>query len=270
MSLKDRTLARMAQLGIVPKRSLGQNFLVSDGVVQKIIESVRRSEGPILEIGPGLGALTDKLLELQRPYRAIELDQRFAGYWRDQGQEILEADALHVEWGTILKAPTVLVSNLPYQISSRLVVDLSFQTLPIQKMVFMFQKEVAERIMAAPRTENYGLLSVVAQLFWKIERVTNAGTHDFLPPPNVTSRVLQFQPHPKAPAPTSELLSFIKLAFSKRRKFLTNNLESSYNREVLLPVLEKIGQKPTVRAEELDPVQMYTLFSLCKRGNEFK
>jgi 16S rRNA (adenine1518-N6/adenine1519-N6)-dimethyltransferase len=260
MSIKDVTLERMSLLGIMPKRSLGQNFLVSEGVVQKIIESVKITNGELIEIGPGLGALTDRLRELGRPFKAIELDKKFVEYWTALGLEVIEADALKVNWKDVIKTPSVLVSNLPYQISSRLIIDLSFVNLPLQKMVFMFQKEVAERIVAAPRSEDYGMLSVVAQIFWRMDKVTNAGTHDFMPPPNVTSRVLEFVPRAQVPDRDEKLLSFIKLAFAKRRKFLTNNLESSYDREKLVGALEELGHGAKARAEELSPQQFVELF----------
>lgn len=261
MSLKETTLERMNLMGIAPKRSLGQNFLVSEAVVQKIIDKAKLSEDAIIEIGPGLGALTDQLVRLGRPYKAVELDKKFADYWRSMGIEVVEGDALTIDWSLIVQHPSVLVSNLPYQISSRLVVDMSFWELPLRRMILMFQKEVAERIMAAPRSAEYGLLSVVSQIFWKVERVTNAGTHDFMPPPNVTSRVLEFQAKIGTPPKDEKLLKFIKLAFGKRRKFLTNNLESSYDHNVLIEALKALGHGEKIRAEELSPKQFVELFN---------
>lgn len=260
MSLKDITNQRMQALGIVPKRSLGQNFLISESVVSKIIAAVESRPGPLVEIGPGLGALTDRLRALSRDYRAIELDQKFAEFWRSQGVQVLEQDALKVEWKEIFGEGGVLVSNLPYQISARLVVDLSFEPFKPQSMILMFQKEVAERCMAQPRSADYGLLSVVSQLFWKLDRVTSAGTHDFFPAPNVTSRVLSFDKRNDGPVHEKGLLNFVKQAFGMRRKFLTNNLEPLYSRQRVVLALERLGHSAKARAEELGPNQILELY----------
>lgn len=156
--LKTKTIERMQELGISPKRSLGQNFLINEATILKILTAVEKLKAEaVMEVGPGLGALTDRLR--QKPnFQAIELDRTIAEYWRKQGVDVVEGDALEVKWHELLHRPTAIVGNLPYQISSRIVVDLSFASPFIKGMVFMFQKEVAERLVARPRTKEYGLL----------------------------------------------------------------------------------------------------------------
>ena len=140
----ERLKKAQEALGAEAKKSLGQNFLVSDVVIQRIVDKVK-SFNPefLIEVGPGPGALTDLLLEMNLPMQLIELDRRIAQYWRDKGQNVLEVDALQIDWNQFYKHErTVFVSNLPYQISSSIVIERSMEDSGVQQMVLMFQKNV--------------------------------------------------------------------------------------------------------------------------------
>ena len=259
MDQKQKILNRLAEMELSPKRSLGQNFLVSESVIHRILAQVRSYQPQnIIEIGPGLGSLTEGLQKLGCPLKLIELDREFAGYWKrrsahQQGAEmssleIVEGDALQFEekewvWGE----KTLLVSNLPYQIGARVVIDRSCGPLNIQRMVLMFQKEVAQRLAAEPSTKDYGFLTVVAQAEWKIHPVTDAGSHDFYPPPRVTSRVLAFER--KNHVVDDFFVSVVKKAFSQRRKFMLKSFAAE--KEMVLTVLQALGYDEKVRAEEI-------------------
>jgi 16S rRNA (adenine1518-N6/adenine1519-N6)-dimethyltransferase len=254
----------MSLLGIEPKKSLGQNFLISDHVIQKICGAVEDLKPDILfEIGPGLGALTSPLKEKFKNYQLIELDRKFAEFWRQEGMPVIEEDALRIRWDQL---PTtgnrVLVSNLPYQISSSLVIDRTLDEVPFDGMVLMFQKEVAQRIRARFRTADYGLLSVIAQMGWEIETLLEASSRDFLPPPKVASRVLVFRKKNASIKNKRKFLSFVKGAFAHRRKLLLNNLVGAIGGDIHQHKMAfetlKIGLK--VRAEELSLQQMIDLF----------
>lgn len=263
-SSKDLVNERLELFGISPKRSLGQNFLISDTVVEKIINAARSlNPSHICEIGPGLGTLTEYLIEIDKQLEVIELDTKFAEYWTSRGVKVTEADALKILWHRFLDKPeTAIISNLPYQISSRLVVELSLTTAPIKGMVFMFQKEVAERITAKPKTEEFGLLSVIAQTFWDISIVTNAGMNDFYPAPQVGSRVLRFRPLPnKEEFRTQKYLNLVKQAFSQRRKRMLKNLESLLSKQLLTQTFEKMSLDSNIRAEELSADMFQSLYS---------
>lgn len=145
MTRKELILQRLRELGAEPKRSLGQNFLVAEHVIEKILNAVKLTpSSALIEVGPGLGALTEGLAELGRPMKVVELDSRFAAVWRSRGLEVIEEDALALEWKTLnLASDTLLVSNLPYQISSSLVIERSIDPAGVAKMILMFQKEVA-------------------------------------------------------------------------------------------------------------------------------
>lgn len=270
MYLTSEILAKLESLGISPKKSLGQNFLVSQNTIDKILKAAQsfKTEN-LIEIGPGLGSLTEGLLKWGTPLSLLELDRVFAQYWRDRGQSVIEGDALQWNWNQVARPQsTLLVSNLPYQISSTLVIDRSMSSKPLQGMVLMFQKEVAERIAAKPKTPSYGLLSVIAQNFWTIEFVTEAGPKDFYPPPRVASRVLKFTPKKDFTGKPSEFLKLIKAGFSHRRKYLLSNLKSLGNMtgDQWHRVFESLPLSPQVRAEELSLKQWRDLYNAMVTG----
>lgn len=256
MYITNEIMAKLESLGLSPKKSLGQNFLVSKLAIEKIVTAVR-AHGPqtLFEVGPGLGSLTDGLTALTCPLTLLELDRSFAEYWRQKNFNVIEGDALKWDWNRVEKPDqTVLVSNLPYQISSSIVIDRSIQEKPLKGMVLMFQKEVAERIVAKPRSEAYGLLSVIAQNFWTIQFVLEAGPKDFYPPPRVASRVLSFSKRTDWEGSRKDFLKVVKAGFAQRRKILISNLKvlgGNAIDEKLRPFFEQLHLSPQVRAEEL-------------------
>lgn len=274
MSARERLQNVLNETGLQAKRSLGQNFLVSDHVIEKIIERARSfAPSSLIEIGPGPGALTHFLKDMA-PLRLIELDRTMAAYWREKGLEVLEEDALKTDWNSLIADGTVLVSNLPYQISSSLVIERSLDDKPLKGMVLMFQKEVAQRIRAAAGTADYGLLTVISQTFWTVDTVAEAGPRDFTPAPRVASRVLAFAPK-ELPAGLNreKFLGFVKAAFSQRRKLMKSNLSGwLHGRQVPLPVLlERMGAmgfKETARAEELSPARFLELYEYLDRSGK--
>jgi 16S rRNA (adenine1518-N6/adenine1519-N6)-dimethyltransferase len=260
----ERLKITLQELGIEPKKSLGQNFLVSDQVIQKIIRAAQETKPQfLLEIGPGPGALTFHLKNLSQNYQLIELDSKISEYWRSQGFQLIEADALQLDWSAFFKQkrPMTLVSNLPYQISSSLVIDRSLDPEPLDFMILMFQKEVAQRLRARIQDELYGMLSVVAQSFWKMETVTDASPRDFFPQPKVASRVLYFEKKQSPVADKKKYFKFVKAAFLHPRKLMASNLEEglSVTKERAVEVLKKLKLSEKARAGELS-VQQFVDF----------
>lgn len=262
MTASERLQNRMNELQVEAKKSLGQNFLVSDAVISKIIKAVQIEKPQFLvEIGPGCGALTDLLLEMKTDLTLIELDRMFAEFWRSKNQKVIEVDALQYDWN--FGSNYVLVSNLPYQISSSLVIERSLDANPLKAMVLMFQKEVAQRIRAQCQTEHYGMLSVFAQEFWSIETVCDAGPRDFRPAPKVSSRVLKFKPRSSIITDRKHYLKFVKACFQQRRRVLSTNIRvlgSDYDQQRLMNWLEQNKKTTTVRAEELSPLEINSLY----------
>ena len=225
-SLKDKILGRLEEFEKSPKRSLGQNFLVSELVVEKIVRASEPENYDLcLEVGPGLGSLTDLLKTKAKKLQLVELDQELAEFWKAQGLTVHQGDALEFPWQDHLTENSVLVSNLPYQISSRLVVDLSTSVKRPKKMVLMFQKEVAQRMRTEESSADYGLITVIAQTFWHVRLVLEAGSVDFHPKPRVASRVLSFDYKESPVKDPMAFLSFLKVAFQNRRKKLAPKLK---------------------------------------------
>jgi 16S rRNA (adenine1518-N6/adenine1519-N6)-dimethyltransferase len=285
----QKVVARLEQLNAGgPKRSLGQNFLISDHVIDKIIFAVKAEPfSEMIEVGPGLGALTEDLVDLARASEKrltlIELDQTFAAEWRARIEDVsrwaneggdvtvgrvnlrvIEADALQIDWNELGLSPkTVFVSNLPYQISSSIAIERSIEPAGVTRMILMFQKEVAQRIGARAKTPDYGLLTVIIQAFWETATVVDAGPKDFHPAPNVASRVVVFRRRDEPDFGSGSrqgFLRFAKAAFAHRRKLLTKNLAGEPNASRLEEAFSAMKLLPTARAEELTPPQFIELY----------
>jgi 16S rRNA (adenine1518-N6/adenine1519-N6)-dimethyltransferase len=251
----------MEELGIKPKRSLGQNFLCSEHIVVEIIEAVKSTKPKaIIEIGPGTGVLTERLITLGLPYRAIEMDHALAGYWRQRGVEVMEQDALHCEWQKMeVSSHTCLVSNLPYQIAARIVVEMSIGPKNVESMVLMFQKEVAERVAAKTNSDDYGFLSVIGAMGFATNKVCDARPNDFYPAPKVTSRVLKFKRKAQL---DQEFINFTKTLFQQRRKYLIKQIP-----EPKAPILDRLlslGYSDRVRVSELKPEHFMDLYQVYR------
>jgi 16S rRNA (adenine1518-N6/adenine1519-N6)-dimethyltransferase len=257
MHTKQELDARMRDAGIQPLKKLGQNFLLNPRICQGIVDATAAfNPKTVVEIGPGLGALTDELIKGSWTTILLEIDAGLVKYWQARCPEmqIKHEDALKTDWAQWeLQQPAVLVSNLPYSIAGSLVIELSDRPAPVfSGLVLMFQKEVAERIEAGIGDEDYGLLSVVAQGHWDIKKLIDAGPQDFFPVPNVGSRVLQFS-WKDGPHPGASFTAFVKLAFSQRRKKLMSNLQGGYPKDKIAAAFQKYGLSDNSRAQELSP-----------------
>lgn len=255
---------RMREAGIQPLKKLGQNFLLNPKICAAIVEGAASfTPHTVVEVGPGLGALTDELARGPWKLKLVELDGGLAKFWsaRLPLVPVIHEDALQLDWkAQTLPQPAVLVSNLPYSIAASLVVELSsFDFEIFSGLVLMFQKEVAQRIQAATHDEDYGLLSVVAQTHWDVDQLIDAGPQDFYPVPNVGSRVLSFKWR-SGPHPGPEFTKFVKLAFSQRRKKLGSNLQGGFSKEGIQRAFSEMSLKDTCRAQELAPPELLRLF----------
>ena len=240
--------------GHVARRRFGQNFLVSPGVVRKIVEAISpRPEDRMVEIGPGLGALTEPLLETLNHLHVVEIDrdliarlrQRFA----PERLAIHEGDALEFDFSTLGPGLRV-VGNLPYNISTPLLFHLAAYADGVADMHFMLQKEVVDRIVAEPGGAEYGRLSVMLQYRFYTDRLFLVPPGAFNPAPKVDSAIVRLIPRPAAELGVSDealLARLVTAAFGQRRKMLRNTLRD-FASEAQLAAL---GIAPTARAEEL-------------------
>jgi 16S rRNA (adenine1518-N6/adenine1519-N6)-dimethyltransferase len=265
------------------KPKLGQHFLASDSAVQRILEAVGDvSDSTVLEIGPGRGALTAMLAARARRLIAIELDRVLAAQLRMQfGQtpnvEIIEGDILAMDFDTIFgpkpglqrpgltvePEPVHVVGNLPYYITSDILLHLFAYRRYFATLVIMVQKEVADRLAAAPGSRDYGLLSATAQLYSRVEKLFTLPPGAFSPPPKVHSSVVRLTVEPRLEqlsVPEERFIQFLKLSFGQKRKTLWNNLKEEHDKDALRKALEKTGIKPTVRAEALSLEKSAALF----------
>ena len=222
-------------MSVRAKKRFGQNFLRNDHVIDRILGAAELSaDQAVLEIGPGLGALTDRLLQAGVRLTAIEVDQQLADLLKQRKNpllEVVEGDVLKIDWNTFLPSqPCKLVANLPYNISSQILFRILDHKAAFSRLVLMFQKEVGDRLLAEAGTREYGILSVLMQTWYEVRRVISVSPGSFSPPPKVESVVLQFDPLPELRFPIENEEIYRRLvrgAFTQRRKTLRNSLLAS-------------------------------------------
>ena len=276
-----------ANRAIKRKPKLGQNFLVDPSAALRIVEALGDiSERTVMEIGPGRGVLTDLLIPRAKRVIGIELDHVLAAqlrmrYATKPNVEILESDFVTAQFPSILgrrpgplhdlrptKPDTVdLVGNLPYYITSDIVLRILELHQKIDRAVIMVQREVADRISAAPGSRDYGLLSATAQLFARVEKLFTLPPGAFSPPPEVHSSVLRFTMAPRIEELQIEeapFISFLKLAFSQKRKTLVNNLRDQYAPETTRAALKAAGLRTDVRAEAMSLEKTAAVFRVLQ------
>jgi 16S rRNA (adenine1518-N6/adenine1519-N6)-dimethyltransferase len=266
-----------------PKPKLGQHFLVDQAAAERIVDAVGDlSERTVLEIGPGRGALTSLLAARARRVIAVELDRVLAAQLRmnlalAENVEIIEGDILAMDFQTLFgpkpgstrpgiehqPEPVRAVGNLPYFLTSDILLRLFRERRFFESIGVMVQSEVADRLAATPGGRDYGLLSATAQLYGRVEKVLTLPPGAFSPPPKVYSTVVRMNLVSRLEhlhVPEADFIDFLKLSFGQKRKTLWNNLKSQYEPEVLRGALRKAGVQPEVRAEALSLEKSAALF----------
>jgi 16S rRNA (adenine1518-N6/adenine1519-N6)-dimethyltransferase len=259
---KDVTLHIVRTFGIHMSKRLGQNFLIDANVVDGIVAAAVIAEGdPVLEIGPGIGTLTQGLAEAGAEVTAVELDRRLLevlgktleGY---NNVRVIHGDILKIDISReINKEKYKVVANLPYYITTPIIMKFLEEKLPVELLVTMVQKEVAERMVAKPGGKDYGALSVAVQYYTEPEIMFIVPPQAFIPPPAVESAVIRCTVRAKPPVEVaSEKMFFrvVKAAFAQRRKTLANGLKAAgLNKEDLEQVLTQAGVDGGRRGEQL-------------------
>lgn len=276
----------------VPRRKpkLGQHFLEDSSFAARIVEALGDiSPSTVLEIGPGRGALTATLVRRARRVIAVETDRVLAAQLRmhfslTPNIEIIEGDILAIDLDTLFgpkpgstrpgmeQVPerVRVVGNLPYFITSDILLRLFEYRKYFDTMVLMIQKEVADRLAARPGTKEYGLLSATAQLYSQVERLFTVPPAAFSPPPKVNSAVIRLVLTPRLDrlgVNEAAFIRFLKLSFGQKRKTLWNNLKSRYGSEDLTRAMQRAKVKPTIRAEALSLEQNAALFRALDRSS---
>lgn len=268
LSLKET----VEQFGLMAKKALGQNFLLDQNITDKIIRTSLEKQGlkdfsgrHVFEVGPGPGGLTravltrnpEKLTVVEMDDRCIEI-MKILKNESDVDMEIINGDALKTEFEPSDKSKAQIVSNLPYNISVPLLLRWLKNIEKYEALTLMFQKEVADRIMAPVQTKSYGRLSVLAQLVCRIDKLFDLNPECFVPAPKIWSSVLCFRPQECLPEPEvlAKVEKITNAAFSQRRKMIRQSLKSFANIE---QACLKADVSLTCRAEEISPQQYYIL-----------
>jgi 16S rRNA (adenine1518-N6/adenine1519-N6)-dimethyltransferase len=247
------------------RKRFGQNFLHDQNIIHRIVACIRpRPTDKLLEIGPGQGAITAELLATGCELNAVELDRdlvaMLSGRFGDKPNfHLRSGDALELRLADIASEPLRVVGNLPYNISTPLMFRLLEQREHIIDMHFMLQKEVVDRLAAAPNSRDYGRLSIMAQYFCRVESLFEVPPGAFTPRPKVQSAIVRLTPHASLPYPAqsvSILQNLVRTAFNQRRKTLRNAVQGLLTTEQL----ETLGINPQARPETL-PVATFVAMS---------
>lgn len=258
------------------RKRFGQNFLHDPGVIEKIVRAINpKPEDTIVEIGPGLGAITEEILALNPRLQVVELDRDLIPVLRTKffnypDFRVHEADALSFDFSQLVTDRALrIVGNLPYNISTPLIFHLLGQSGVVQDMHFMLQKEVVQRLAAVPGDNNYGRLGIMAQYFCKVQPLFEVGPGAFRPAPKVDSAIVRLVPHKVLPHPAKDLKTLqavVRTAFNARRKTLRKALAAM----VTVEQLQSLGINDGLRPENLslaDYVQIADMLAETKLPN---
>lgn len=276
----------MQQNGLFPKKSLGQNFLVDQNILNRIVEaSAISSDDYVVEIGPGLGALTRQLAQRARGVLAVEIDNSLAAVLNDLAaehnnirilfQDILKTD-LEAELRKAFNLEETLTfkvcANIPYNITTPVIFQLLEDCPHLQAATLMMQKEVSQRLLAPPGNKEYGRLTLTVAYYADIESIINVSRNCFYPRPDVDSAVVRIAPHGsrRSEVQDEELFkNLIRAAFQKRRKTILNILSSFFVRDKteIEIILDGMGISPRLRPENLDIVDYINLTNAFGKTN---
>ncbi len=267
------------------QKKFGQNFLIDTHVLDKIIQAAEiTKEDFVLEIGPGIGTLTQYLCENAREVVAVEIDKMLIPILEDTLSEynnvtVINQDILKLDLNALVQErnggrPIKVVANLPYYITTPIIMDLFERHLPLVNVTVMVQKEVADRMQASPGGKDYGALSLAVQYYAKPYIAANVPPNCFMPRPNVGSAVIRLTLHEASPVKVKDeklLFKMIRASFNQRRKTLANGLnnsaELSFDKEQIAKALSSLHLPENIRGEALTLEQFAALSELLSQSN---
>lgn len=270
------------------QKKFGQNFLIDANILENIVGAAEISkEDFVLEIGPGIGTMTQYLCEAAGQVVAVEIDKMLIPILQDtlseyDNVEIINQDVLKVDIKSMAEEknqgkPIKVVANLPYYITTPIIMGLFESKVPIESITIMVQKEVADRMQTGPGSKDYGALSLAVQYYADAKVMLNVSASCFMPRPNVDSAVIQLTRHRKAPVDVEDeklMFQIIRASFNQRRKTLVNGLKNSleldFSKEEILSAIQEIGKPDTIRGEALTLEEFAMLSNQLKRGCRFK
>ena len=282
----QRTIAVLQKYNFHFQKKFGQNFLIDTHVLERIISEAGVTENDfVVEIGPGIGTMTQYLCEAAGAVAAVEIDKNLIPILHDtlseyDNVEIINEDILKVDITALAEEknggkPIKVVANLPYYITTPIIMGLFESHVPIESITVMVQKEVADRMQCGPGSKDYGALSLAVQYYAKPEIVANVPPNCFMPRPNVGSAVIRLTRHEKPPVEViDEKLMFrlIRASFNQRRKTLVNGLKNAsdltFTKDQIETAIKAIGQPLTIRGEALTLEQFAQLANQLKNIDE--
>ena len=266
----QNTIEILQKYGFQFQKKFGQNFLIDEHVLDKIIRAAGvTKDDMVLEIGPGIGTLTQYLAEAAREVVAVEIDKNLIPILENDtlaeydNVTVINEDILKVDIAALATErnggrPIKVVANLPYYITTPIIMGLFEKGVPIDNITVMVQKEVAERMQAGPGTKDYGALSLTVQYYAEAYIAANVPPNCFIPRPGVGSAVIRLTCHKEPPVTCGDpalLFKLIRASFNQRRKTLQNGLnnspELSYSKEQIAQAIESLGWNPSIRGEAL-------------------
>lgn len=251
------------------QKKFGQNFLIDSNILENIVSSAKITKDDfVLEIGPGIGTMTQYLCEAAGQVVAVEIDKMLIPILKDtlseyDNVEVINQDVLKVDIKTLAEEknagkPIKVVANLPYYITTPIIMGLFESGVPIESITIMVQKEVADRMQTGPGSKDYGALSLAVQYYAKAKVMLNVSAACFMPRPNVDSTVIKLTRHKEPTVEVKDeklMFKIIRASFNQRRKTLVNGLknspELSFSKEDILEVIKAIGKPETIRGEAL-------------------
>lgn len=270
--------------GFMFQKRFGQNFLIDGNVVEKIVrEAGVTKDDFVLEIGPGIGTMTQLLCENAREVAAVEIDTNLIPILKEtlapyDNVTVINEDILKVDIAALAQEknggrPIKVVANLPYYITTPIIMGLFESHVPIDSITIMVQREVADRMQVGPGTKDYGALSLAVQYYAKPEIVLNVPPTCFMPRPNVGSAVIRLKKHETCPVEVDDaefMFKLIRASFNQRRKTLANGLSNSseltLSKEKIAEAIESLGVSPSIRGEALTLEQFAQLANYFTRN----
>ncbi len=273
----QNTIAVLQKYNFSFQKKFGQNFLIDTHVLDKIIRAAEITKDDyVLEIGPGIGTMTQYLANAARKVTAVEIDKSLIPILADTLQEydnvsVINEDVLKVDIAKLAQEendgrPIKVVANLPYYITTPIIMGLFESHVPVKSITVMVQKEVADRMQVGPGTKDYGALSLAVQYYARPYIVANVPPNCFMPRPKVGSAVIRLERYEEPPVQVEDehlMFRIIRASFNQRRKTLVNGLvnstEISFGKEEIISAVEKLGKGPSVRGEALTLEEFATL-----------
>lgn len=278
LGIPKNTIEILQKYNFMFQKKFGQNFLIDTHVLNKIIGAAGiTSDDMVLEVGPGIGTMTQYLCESARKVIAVEIDKNLIPILENDtlkdydNVRVINEDILKLDINKLVNEendgkPIKVVANLPYYITTPIVMGLFESHVPIESITIMVQKEVADRMQVGPGTKDYGALSLAVQYYAKPEIVANVPPNCFMPRPNVGSAVIKLTRHEKPPVDVKDealMFKLVRAAFNQRRKTLQNSINNSpelhLSKEQVVRALDEMGLSQTIRGEALSLAQFAEL-----------